>query len=59
MDLEITCSALILSDLGECEVVLVEMLTSIKNRVTKSAIRPGTIAGGTRNETCNRVVKEH
>ena len=46
-----TWSALTWSDLGECAVALVEMLTSMRKRVTNSAIRPGTIEGGTKKLT--------
>ena len=46
-----TWRALTWSDFGECAVALVEMLTSMRKSVTRSAIRPGTIDGGTRKLT--------
>ena len=51
LNAQLTCSELTLSDFGECDVALVEMLTSIRNSVINSAIRPGTICGGTRKLT--------
>ena len=38
------------SALGELELMLLKMLTSTRKRVIRSAMRPGTMSGGMRNE---------
>ncbi len=40
------------SDFGECAVALVERLTIMRKRVTRRAMRPGTMEAGTRKLAC-------